>query len=399
MIKHSAGPKTQHHELTARFERLRDLLLTDRYEARLKNPLQFWALPADRRLPRALMHRPLGDLLRTSFASLAATPGIGFKKMQSLLTLLDRALNSDAMEQERLDAATDASTAPINSTGWTGGASAGQGLAGDPSNISEVTWAQWRGAVLQHRLGDQPLGRFAQDLHELPRVIWSAPLSVYAAATLEEIRRMKTHGEKRVRAIVSIFGQLHARLTQHGLAGLKGLTPQRIDDVDAYVMSALRSGQPLSLSDLRTKFVLPLVEQIRLDAGPGTADLVLGRIGWEGQKLSVRRAAMKLKLTRARIYQLLEDAETVIAVRRPGGLNQMKALLEAANGLSTDAPERRLLTLAAETFYATEYRPQMSPPPAFLRRFDAQPAAWPTNAAPLRPMINSVPTMPAMAGS
>lgn len=390
MIKHSAGPKTQHHELAARFERLRDILLTDRFEARLKNPLAYWTLPADRRLPRALMHRPLGDLLRTSFGSLAATPGIGYKKMQSLLTLLDRALHSEVLEQERLDPAVETTAA------WTGGTAAAHGLASDPSNISEVTWAQWRAAVVQHRLGDQPLGRFAHDLHDLPRVIWNAPLSVYASATLEEIRRMKTHGEKRVRAIVMIFGQLHARLTELGLAGLKGVSPLRIDDVDAYVTSLLNGTQPIVLEELRTRFVLPLVEQIRVDAGEATANLVLGRLGWEGQKLSVRRAAMKLRLTRARIYQLLEDAETVVAVRWPGGLDRMRALLDATIRLASDSAERRLLVLAAETFYATEYRPQMMPPPAFLRRFDAQPAAWPTGAASLRPMLSPV---SAMAGS
>lgn len=371
MIKHSAGARTQLFELAARFERIRDLLLTDRYEARLKHPLSYWVLPADRRLPRALFHRPLGDLLRTSFQSLAATPGIGHKKIHSLLQLLDRALCGEEFANEPIDVVSGAG-------GMTGGDASPIALHGDPANISEVTWAKWRAVVVEHGLGDQPLGRFAVNLHELPRVIWNAPLSNYATLTLEQIRRLKTHGEKRVRAVVAIFGRLYSHLVAG--RGLADVTPQGVEGVERWLADALTSSELPSEADLRLRFLLPLVEQIRLDAGEATADLVLGRLGWEGQKLSVRRAAIKLRLTRARIYQLLEDAETVVAVRWPKGLARMRALIDRASALPVDSAQRRVLTLAAETFFASEFRPQIVPPPAFLRRFEtpAPVVAWPT---------------------
>lgn len=371
MIKHSAGARTQLFELAARFERLRDLLLTDRYEARLKHSLSYWVLPADRRLPRALLHRPLGDLLRTSFNSLAATPGIGQKKMHSLLQLLDRALQADEVGHANADEVSD----------WIGGEAASASIPGDPANISEVTWAKMRAVVVRHGLGNEPLGRFAQNLHDLPRVIWSTPLSTYAGLTLDEIRRLKTHGEKRVRAVVAIFAQLNAHLNAG--RGLADVTPRGVDGVEAWLADVLAHGRLPSEADLRTRFLLPLVEQIRLDAGEATANLVFGRLGWEGPKLSVRRAAMKLRLTRARIYQLLEDAETVVAVRWPKGLARMRSLMEKAVGLATESPERRLLTLAAETLFASEFRPQVVPAPAFLRRFETPAPAVTWHAAPV----------------
>ena len=349
MIKHSAGTKTQYHELAARFERIRDLLLTDRNEPRLKLPLAHWALPADRRLPRALMHRSLGDLLQTSFASLAATPGIGQKKVHSLLQLLDRALGGDEFPED------------------------------DPTNISEVTWARWCAVIVEHGIGDQPLGRFAANLHELPRVIWRATLGSYAALTLDEIRRLKTHGEKRVQAITAIFGKLHATLVERGPAGLVDVAPRSIDALDAWTADVTAGETPLTLDDMRSRLLAPLVEQIRLDAGDATAELVLGRLGYAGPRLSVRRAAMKLRLTRARIYQLLEDAETVAAVRWPRGLEQMRALLAKAAEFGQTSDEHCLMKAAAETFFATEYRPPVMPPPAFLRRAEMLPppvAGW-----------------------
>jgi hypothetical protein len=338
MIKHSAGLKTQYHELAARFERIRDLLLTDRSDPRLKLPLAHWALPADRRLPRALMHRTLGDLLQTSFASLSATPGIGQKKVHSLLQLLDRALRGDEFPED------------------------------DPTNISEVTWARWCAVIMEHGIGDQPLGRFAADLHELPRVIWRATLASYAALTLDEIRRLKTHGEKRVQAITAIFGKLQATLVERGPAGLIDVAPRSIDALDAWTTEVVAGKRPLTLDELRARLLMPLVEQIRLDAGDATAELVLGRLGWDGPKLSVRRAAMKLRLTRARIYQLLEDAETVAAVRWPQGLEQMRGLLARSAEFGQTSDEHTLMKAAAEVFFATTYRPAIMPPPAFLRR-------------------------------
>jgi len=66
-------------QLAGRFEGLRRILLSEPFAAHLDKPLAYWALPADRRLPLALLGRKLGDLLRSSLTELSATPGIGRK--------------------------------------------------------------------------------------------------------------------------------------------------------------------------------------------------------------------------------------------------------------------------------------------------------------------------------
>ena len=68
------------------------------------------------------------------------------------------------------------------------------------------------------------------------------------------------------------------------------------------------------VDDLNHGFVGPLVEQVARDAGTQTADMLRGRLGLDGPMLSVRKTAQRLRLTRARIYQLLEDAATVVEV-------------------------------------------------------------------------------------
>ena len=43
----------------------------------------------------------------------------------------------------------------------------------------------------------------------MTRVIWDASMETYTGCTLAELRAMKTHGEKRVRAILEVFHCVH----------------------------------------------------------------------------------------------------------------------------------------------------------------------------------------------
>jgi len=387
MIKHSASPRQMRFELAARFEKIRNLLLTDRYAPQLNHPLLDWALPADRRLPRALLHRSLGDLLRTPYDSLAAVPGIGQKKMLSLLKLLDRALHTEELQKERLEDVAP-QIAPIASSA----PSAPITHIGDPSNISEVTWATWRSTIIAHRLGHEPLGCFAASLHELPRVIWSVPLETYAGLTLGEIRKLKTHGEKRVRCVVTIFGQLHSQLdgkTAEDKVDVR-LTPERIERLELRMQEMISAKVIPSVEVLRKELIEPIIQQIEVDAGAQTATMLRGRLGFDGPALSVRKAAMRMRLTRARIYQLLEDSSTVVDVRWPRGKGMMRELFDRVTAENADSPESRFIRTVAETFFPNEFRPVPTTTP-FTRRYEPQ-REW-ANSSPVHSGTRPAPTM------
>ena len=126
----------------------RRLLEETKYSDRLDKPLAYWALPNDRRLPLAFLGRTIGDLLATPFEELSATPGIGQKKISSLVTLLNRATKEDAgFEPSHVavpEVATDDSfstKSPLD----------GEGNF-DPSLVSEVLWLRWRETVRRHNL-------------------------------------------------------------------------------------------------------------------------------------------------------------------------------------------------------------------------------------------------------
>ena len=300
-------------QVIGRFEGLRKVLLGPAYAEHLDKPLCYWALPTDRRLPLAFLGRTLRDLLGVPFAELAATPGIGRKKIASLVQLLARAANTDPAE---LPAVILDPPPPAESL-----ADCGDGEAGrlDPANISEVTWAQWRASVVRHGLSGETLGRFAPSLQNMTRVIWNTPLGAYTSSTLAEIRAMRTHGEKRVGAILEVFHAVHTIVARMGARDhlVVRIVPRRIDAVERWTGQTLqRPGVP-SPQEISANFVEPLLEQVRIDASQQVAALAENRLGVAGPITSVRQAARLMGLTRARVYQLLNEINDIMMVRWP----------------------------------------------------------------------------------
>ncbi len=338
-------------QIVGHFEGLRKLLLSGGHADHLEKSLACWALPSDRRLPLALLGRSLRDLLSTSFEELSATPGIGRKKTASLVMLLARAANTDpaALPLEALDLQSNGA-----STGTAGASADGNGF--DVTNISEITWSQWRASIGRHGLGQESLGRFAPSLRGMTRVIWNTPLGAYTSSSLAEIRAMKTHGEKRVRAILETFHAVHTLVSGMGTQEhlVVRIMPRTIDRVERWSGRALqRAGIP-SEQEIFANFVNPLLEQIRFDATQQIAVLAENRLGVGGSISSVRQAARNMGLTRARVYQLLNEINDIMTVRWPTGRHQSHELREkfqAEAAALNESPDLEQFLAAVELFY------------------------------------------------
>jgi hypothetical protein len=96
---------------------------------------------------------------------------------------------------------------------------------------------------------------------------------------------------------------------------------------------------------------VPLLNQVQIDAGPTIHELSEGRLGVSGPPQSVRQQAKRMGVTRARVYQLLEDCGRIMEVRWPEGaewLDQLNAKFEAE---ATDQKDLRLFRAMHELFY------------------------------------------------
>ncbi|MGA2034094.1 MAG: hypothetical protein ABSG68_17770 [Thermoguttaceae bacterium] len=359
-MKFSKAASVEELQVISRFESLRKILLSEQYADHLTKPLAYWALPTDRRLPLAFLGRTLEDLLNTPFSELSSTPGIGQKKICSFVKLLARAANTDPAELP-----TDLSNLPREMEAASP-SDVENGHGFNPSAVSEVVWGQWRASVLKHGLGSEKLGRFAPSLRNMTRVIWNTTLETYSRYTLGEIRAMKTHGEKRVRAILEVF---------HGVFGLVAnmgtqehlvvrIAPRRIDQVEQWIGQVLQTPGVPGKAEIFQNMVGPLLEQVRVDATQQIANLAENRLGLSGPITSVRQAARSMGLTRARVYQLLNEINDIMAVRWPMGRHQVYELREKFHAEVEGAdstPDLEQFHAAIELFYPGSRRGAAGP--------------------------------------
>ena len=322
-MKFTKSASVEELQVISRFESLRKILLSEQYADHLKKPLAYWALPTDRRLPLAFLGRTLEDLLQTPFSELSNTPGIGQKKICSFVKLLARAANTDPSELP-----TEASPCRPGKRGRRRRRRFGRrvqrrlGLGGGVGPVA--------GKREQARPGRREARPLRPDVAEHdPRDLEHA-LEAYTQFSLSEIRSMKTHGEKRVRAILEVFHSVHVLVANMGTQDhlVVRIFPRRIDQVEQWIGLALQTPGVPTTQELFENVVSPLLEQVRTDATQQIASLAENRLGISGPITSVRQAARAMGLTRARVYQLLNEINDIMAVRWPNGRHQMYELRE-----------------------------------------------------------------------
>lgn len=302
-------------KLESSFTTLREALLGERFRDRLTKPLAYWALPNDRRLPLAFLNRSIGELISTPFEELTATPGIGEKKISSLVKLLMRATRDDP---------------PATPFGLTELADEnGTKLRFDEAKqfdaclVSEALWSKWTGAIRELNLGDEPLGRVAESLATMPTVIWTRSLGEYQNLSLAQIRGLRTHGEKRVRCVMQVVHRVYAITQLHRHEGdevlRRRLGSQAILEVSRWLNEQLSINSVTAESDVRSHLAEPILKQISVDCGDTVYRIAQQRVGLDAQPMSVREQAQSMGVTRARIYQLLDDCHKILEVRWPQG--------------------------------------------------------------------------------
>lgn len=336
------------YKLQSSFEEIRKTLLSDQYQDRLDKPLAFWALPNDRRLPLAFLGRTIGDLLASPFDQLTATPGIGQKKIGSLVTLLRR-----AAADESSAVATESET---NGSGHPRIAEfAGDGQF-DPACVSEIHWAAWLETVRRHGQGQQKLGRVVRSLKNVPTVIWNTKLNFYLDRTIGEIRKLKTHGEKRVSVVLETFHYLHEMLGKVDPDAdlVVRLTPRHIAPIEDWIALVIDRDEAPSHEEIVDNLCQPILSQIANDCDETVASLATGRLGMNGDPQSVRMQSRRIGVTRARVYQLLDDCSKLFDVRWPCGRFFLERLSRSCEG-RLDERSAELISGVRDLLYPVRY--------------------------------------------
>jgi hypothetical protein len=345
-------------KLKTNFENLKKILLDEKFSSRMVYPLAFWTLPEDRRLPLSLLSYPLKKVLEAPFEELANTPGVGQKKLNSLVFLLQRAAE-DVPPSRPITLDSDIAQSATNAPLMPGQVFKPVDANGefDASLVSEALWHEWRETAETHNFGEEKLGRLAPSLKELPTVIWNVPLKHYTHQTLFEIRSLRTHGEKRVRVILEVFYVLHEMMQNAGRHSrlMTRIQPSFIAPLEAWFQEILARESLPSDTEIRNNMVNPLVQQLTTDAGADVVRLVRGRLGCEGQPVPVRQQSREMRVTRARIYQLLEECDRIMNVRWPEGRRYFQELGERFKGERRESMASDLFFQTYDLFYPRKY--------------------------------------------
>jgi hypothetical protein len=109
----------------------------------------------------------------------------------------------------------------------------------------------------------------------------------------------------------------------------------------------------VSVDQIQNHLLQPLLAQVRIDAGEAVADLAAGRLTPDGQSQTVRDQSHQLGVTRARVYQLLDECARIMAVRWPEGRVRLRLFEEhlvkiAATGAATQVGHIREFFFPAE---------------------------------------------------
>ncbi len=299
------------YRLVGTYERLRKSLLEHPDSSRLDKALSYWVLPTDRRLPIAFLDRNLRDLLSLPLDELMGTPGVGHKKILGFFDLLKRASKATSSDAP-FGLSSDAAKRPQK---------AAEPSGFDATIVSESLWDSWCETVKRYGMGPEKLGRLAPSLQSLPTVIWHSRLEEYLDHSLADIRGLKTHGEKRVNAILEVFCTLHEALATATLEENVDVVvmPRFIPPLTRWLMETVAQPELPSLEELQKHLVRPMVRQIKIDLGDLVSGLAAARLRLDDNAPTVKQQAETIGVTRARVYQLLEDCAKVMEVRWPEG--------------------------------------------------------------------------------
>lgn len=296
-------------QLHRRFQKAQQVLLDALSTHERMRKLHSWTSSTDKFVPGRLLDTPLQVLLDLSLDEIDEMKGVGPRKVEVLVTVLERIAAGAVLHGTR----NDSDPQP---------AVAGPGTPADVATSERVTpaeWDVWCAAIREHEINEAPLGHVAHCLLDVPKGLHEIPLSRFTDRPLREAERMEGVGPHRFREVVRIIGSV-ARILQH-VPPHCGLTvqvrPSNIATACFWLEKVLCEDTGLTADDLREGLVVPLLRQIQCDLGEEIAELVTDRLGLRGQIETLEALAQKRNVSRARIGQLTGRCPRVLNLRWP----------------------------------------------------------------------------------
>ena len=106
-----------------------------------------------------------------------------------------------------------------------------------------------------------------------------------------------------------------------------------------------------SVEEIHAGYVEPLLVQLQIDGGETLRRLMESRLGISGNETSIRVLARSMGLTRARVYQLLEEIHSMMQVRWPSARQVAMRMDQWLAHQMAGSQERTAFRRAADLFF------------------------------------------------
>ena len=332
----------------------------------LERRVSSWVLPTDRGLPQEYLSWPLSNVLASPYERLVRMPGIGVRRIQKLLDVLERSCGELPPARVPLRPAAVKRVAARPTIPPAEQRTAARALG------YEITPAEWRDCcelIRTRGLEKERLGRYAASLNELPVKLWTVSLGEYTALGLYEIHSRPNHGPIRLAGILAVYSRIAAMLRNRPADSPIPplLSPPLLQKATRWAESISSDGTVPTVRSIRADFLDPLLRLIESDSDAVAATMTRRRLELDGPKETLDAIAVGAGLTRERVRQIVARSAYILQIRWPEGRRIVRGIhsfLRASPGADEQA---RLVDSILKTLFAGNADPVASRPAVPLR--------------------------------
>lgn len=321
-------------------------------------PLSRWVKPGDRYFPSVLTTKTLREVVETGIGGLRQVRGIGLRKLETLMAVIERAVQdielyienetlassqlTDEPGQQRLD--------PIKtwphplSLNWSTTAEIEKfdGAVVDKVfvELSGDEWTTICQAIQQAGFATYTFGRVVRSHRKFVARYLNKSVATVTDLSFEEFMEfkrtkptlaMKSFGEIFRLARIGAIGEREPTYSFHLTAGPIGRAAKWAEHV-------LGGSDVPEYRSIGKQLLLPLIEQVKIDLGTRTVKMLKRRIGYLRKPETLSQIAAPLELTRERVRQILKTVRRSINLRWPDGKSAVQRIYQKC--IDTQQPAR-----------------------------------------------------------
>jgi len=345
-----------------RFETASRLLETHKHHRMLDWPLWNWFNSDHLYTPSRWLDQTLRETLQMTFAEIAGARGIGTKKLEKLLTAIDRARNAIErgvpVELGTISIATGDNVREGTEFPYRVARDA-YFLGSQKTPIWDLDDRDWdfvTQLVQHHGLEDFMLGRFTSSLRELDRCLWPEKVSTFTRRTFTQLGRMPGYGDTKIRQSVSqilrVAFILHALPESYHEMRI-ALLPATITHANRWLTQVCYSqGERLpDVHAIRKDFLQPLLTQLEKDTNARLVEVARRRIGIGGRQATLSEIGNDFGVTSDRIRTLIQQAAFVFHIRWPEGRYLLQGVCAELSNCGDAIDQRQLFERIHQVFF------------------------------------------------